>query len=321
MVSVATMTSVAVTSRLFSLLPQMEAELLAVYPEAKIARGGFRTEDDLIEFLRGYEVAVIGIEKFTARVLESLPELKVVACCSAGVDHLDPTLLKQHDVAMGWIPGVNKHAVSELALCLMLDLMRNANWANVEMRAGRWSPPPRGRLLRGATVGVHGCGNIGKETVKLLQPFGVEILACDREDHPEFYEQYGVTRVSAEELWARSEVLTIHLPRNSTTIGLYSADVLDQLRSGVFLVNTARGSIVDEAALTERLADGRIAGAGFDVFHDEPVDNPELINSPDFVGLPHMGASARESWVAMAQAGMRGITENAVPQPGVYPFD
>ncbi|MGB5755767.1 MAG: NAD(P)-dependent oxidoreductase [Acidimicrobiales bacterium] len=315
------MTKVAVASRLFNLMPQLKEEMLAAYPDAKIATGSVAAEDDLIEFLAGYEVAVIGIERFTERVLSNLPDLRVVACCSAGVDHLDPALLQKYGVRMGWIPGVNKHAVSELALGLMLDVVRNVNWANVQLRNGKWAPPRRGRLLRGATVGVHGCGNIGKETVKLLQPFDVEILACDREDYPEFYERYNVTPVTPEELWARSEILTIHLPRNSTTIGLYTAEVLDKLRPGVFLINTARGSIVDEDAVAERLADGRIAGAAFDVFHTEPVDAPELIASPDFVGLPHMGASAREAWLAMGRAGMRGITDNAVPEPGVYPFD
>ncbi|MEM9564241.1 MAG: NAD(P)-dependent oxidoreductase [Actinomycetota bacterium] len=314
-------TAVAATSRLFSMMPALQDELLARYPEARIATSSKAAEDDLIEFLLGATVAVIGVERFTARVLDALPDLEVIACCSAGVDHLDPGELEARGIRMGWIPGVNKHAVSELALCLMLDLVRHVNWANVELRAGRWTPPKRGRLLRGATVGVHGCGNIGREVVKLLQPFGVEILACDRVDQPEFYAEHGVEAVEPEELWARSEVLTIHLPRNSTTIGLYTPEVLDQLRPGVFLVNTARGSIVDEAGVAERLADGRIAGAAFDVFHVEPVDSPELTSSADFVGLPHMGASAREAWLAMGRAGLRGITENAVPSPGTYPFD
>ncbi len=315
------MTKVAVASRLFNLMPQLAEELLTDFPDAKIATRSVAAEDDLIEFLDGYQVAVIGIERFTERVLSALPELEVVACCSAGVDHLDPVLLKKHGVRMGWIPGVNRYAVSELALCLMLDVVRNVNWANVQLRAGRWAVPARGQLLRNRTVGIHGCGNIGKEVVKLLQPFDVQVLACDREDYPAFYEQYHVTPVSPAELWAGSEILSIHLPRNSSTIGLYTAEVLDQLRPGVFLVNTARGGIVDESAVAERLADGRIAGAAFDVFEREPVDAPELIASPDFVGLPHMGASAREAWLAMGRAGIRGITENAVPEPGVYPFD
>lgn len=315
------MPRVAVTSRLFAALPEVRAELLAEYPDAKIAPRFMREEDEIIEFLEGYEVAVIGVEKYSKRVLDALPDLKVLACCSAGVDHLDPALMHERGIGMGWIPGVNKHAVSELALCLMLDLMRHANWANVQMRAGNWQAPARGSLLRGRTVGVHGVGNIGKETVKLLQPFGVEILGCDREDYPEFYEQYGVTPVSQEELWAEAEVISLHLPRNSTTIGLYSADVMDKLRPGMFLVNTARGSIVDENALLRKLNDGSIMGAGFDVFHEEPVSSPELTSHPNFIALPHMGASARESWVAMARSGIRGITENVVPEPGVYPFD
>ena len=314
-------TAVAATSRLFNRMPQLREELLARYPEARIATSSVRAEDDLIEFLTGATVALIGTERFTKRVVDALPDLEVLACCSAGVDHLDPALLRERGIRMGWIPGVNKHAVSELTLCLMIDLVRHVNWANVEMRAGRWSFPQRGRLLRGATVGIHGCGNIGKEVVKLLQPFDVEILACDRVDYGDFYAEHGVEAVEPEELWARSEVLTIHLPRNSSTIGLYTAEVLDRLRPGVFLVNCARGSIVDEAALRKRLADGHIAGAAFDVFHHEPVDDPDLIGSPDFIGLPHMGASAREAWLAMGRAGMRGITENAVPEPGVYPFD
>ena len=170
-------TPVAVTSRLFSLMPELSAELLARYPQARIATSSMAAEDDLIDFLTGARVAVIGVERFTERVVAALPDLEVIACCSAGVDHLDPALLNARGIRMGWIPGVNRHAVSELALCLMLDLVRHVNWANVELRGGRWTPPRRGRLLRGATVGIHGCGNIGREVVKLLQPFDVEILA------------------------------------------------------------------------------------------------------------------------------------------------
>lgn len=315
------MTKVAVTSGLFAAMPEMAARVRQAYPGAKIVEGRPpMAEDDLIEFLRGYEVVVAGVEPYTARVLENLPDLKVIACCSAGVDHLDPALLQQHGVRMGWIPGVNKYAVSEMALCFMIDILRDIHTSNVNLRNGGWSRA-RGLLLRGRTVGIHGCGNIGKEVVKLLQPFGVKVLACDRIDYPEFYEQYDVTPVSPEQLWAESEVLTVHLPRNSTTIGLYSADVLDQLRQGIYVVNTARGRIFDEVALKERLEDGRIAGAAFDVFAVEPPDSFELMQLPNFLATAHIGAGAEEAWVAMAEAGIRGITENKLPEPGVYPFD
>ncbi|MEM7326633.1 MAG: NAD(P)-dependent oxidoreductase [Actinomycetota bacterium] len=315
------MSNVAVTSGLFAAMPEMAARIRERYPDAKIVEGRPpSTEDEIIEFVRGHEIVVAGIERYTKRVLDNLPELQVIACCSAGVDHLDPVLLNERGIRMGWIPGVNKYAVSEMAVCFMIDILRDIHTSNVRLRDGRWSRA-RGQLLRGRTVGVHGCGNIGKEVVKLLQPFGCEILACDREDYPEFYAEYGVTPVEPDELWARSEVLTVHLPRNSTTIGLYSADVLDKLRPGIFVVNTARGQIFDEVALAERLRDGRIAAAAFDVFAVEPPGQHELLELPNFLGTAHIGAGAEEAWIAMAEAGIRGITENAVPEPGVYPFD
>ena len=319
--SSSTMTKVAVTSGLFAAMPEMADRIRAKYPDATIVdRRPPETEDEIIEFVRGHNVVVAGIERYTKRVLDSLPDLEVISCCSAGVDHLDAALLKERGIRMGWIPGVNRYAVSEMAVCFMIDILRKIHTSNVGLRDGRWLRQ-RGLLLRGRTVGIHGCGNIGKEVVKLLQPFECEILACDRVDYADFYDQYGVRAVSPQELWAESEVLTVHLPRNSTTIGMYSADVLDQLRHGVYVVNTARGRIFDEAALRERLEDGRIAAAAFDVFAIEPPDDFGLMQLPNFLGTAHIGAGAAEAWIAMAEAGIRGITENAVPEPGVYPFD
>jgi D-3-phosphoglycerate dehydrogenase len=109
-----------------------------------------------------------------------------------------------------------------------------------------------GLQLRDRTVGIHGCGNVGKEVVRLLQPFGVTVLACDRLNYADFYRAHGVTAVTAQELWERSEILTIHLPKNTSTVGMYSAQVLDRLKPGCFLINTARGEIVDEGALAQR---------------------------------------------------------------------
>ncbi|MFN0027173.1 MAG: NAD(P)-dependent oxidoreductase [Acidimicrobiales bacterium] len=315
------MTKVAVTSGLFAAMPDMAAALRQQHPEAKIIEGRPpKDEDELIAFLQGYEVVVAGTEPFTAKVVGALPDLKVIACCSAGLDHLDPAVLNARGIRVGWVAGVNKYAVSEMALCFMIDILRSITSNNVAVRAGSW-PRVRGALLRGRTVGVHGCGNIGQEVVKLLQPFGCTVLASDRVAYPEFYQRYGVEAVSPEQLWARAEVLTVHLPRNRSTIGLYSAEVLDQLRPGAYVVNTSRGRIFDEVALYQRLADGRIAAAAFDVFATEPLANLDLVSLSNFVGTSHIGAGADEAWVAMAEAGIRGITEHFLPEPGIYPFD
>lgn len=317
-------TKVAVTSIVFRLLPYLREEITCDYPDAKFNEDKLRfTDDELIDFLQGYDVAVIGLERFNENVVSSLPDLKAVACCSVGADHIDPTALKKHGVGLGWIPGINKISVAELTIGFMIDLLRKVNIYNTGLRNGEWPQNKMGAHLRGRTVGIHGCGNIGQELVRLLQPFGVDILASDRADYDDFYAAHGVTAVSPEELRARSEIVTLHLPKNSTTIGLYDEDTLDQLRPGAFLINTSRGGIVDEDALRARLEDGRIAGAAFDVFAVEPATahDSRLMALPNMLATPHMGGSAKEAWEAMGRAGIKGITENAVPEPGVYPFD
>jgi D-3-phosphoglycerate dehydrogenase len=319
------MPKVAVACNFYYTMPDMKAELLAAYPDAKFAPEGFNymSREGYIELLQGCDTVLAAIRPILdEEMLQALPDLKVVACCSAGLDHIDPAAFKRHGVRIGWQAGVNKYSVSELALCFMIDLLRKVNTYNAMLRAGQPGPREATRLLRGRVVGIHGCGHIGKELVKLLQPFGCkEILACDTRDFPEFYEQYGVRPVSADELYAESEVLSIHLSKNSTTRGLYTAEVQDKLRPGILLINTARGGIVDEAALKERLKDGRIGAAAFDVFDVEPVQDRELLTLPNMLATPHCAGSAREAWVAMARAGINGVTDNWLPEPGVYPFD
>jgi D-3-phosphoglycerate dehydrogenase len=316
------MPRVAVTSQIFHLLPDVRAELLEKYPDAYFFEGDHRMPpDELIEFLQGAEVAVIGLDRFDGEVLDQLPDLKVVACCSVGADHIDPQAFKDRGVKLGWIPGTNSTSVAELTICMMISMLRRVHRYNANMRDGHWPPVRDGFHLKGRTIGIHGCGNVGKEVTKLLQSFGVTILASDRVDYADFYKEYGVRAVSPDELWAESEILTIHLPKNSSTIGMYTAEVMDKFRPGIMWVNTSRGQIVDEAALLERLKDGRIEAAAFDVFAIEPVDNPELVNLPNFLATPHIGGSALEAKENMARAGIRGITDNWIPEPGKYPFD
>jgi D-3-phosphoglycerate dehydrogenase len=127
--------------------------------------------------------------------------------------------------------------------------------------------------------------------------------------------------VTAEELRRRSEIVTIHLPKNASTAGLYDAATLDQLKHGAILVNTARGGIVDETALKERLKDGRIAAAAFDVFANEPAPDRDLVMLPNVIATPHIGGSAVEAWEAVARGGFKGVVDNFLPEPGTYPFD
>jgi D-3-phosphoglycerate dehydrogenase len=316
---------IGVSARMYAVLPHLKDEIRAAYPDAEIVFGEPRavySAEEIVDFFAGCDAAVISLERFTDDILDQLPDLKVIACCSAGVDHVDPALMKRRGIRVGWRPGVNRHAVAEMALSLMIDLLRGITiYRRAMERDVTWPVTRTGRLLRGRTVGIHGCGNIGREVVKLLQPFDCTILASDRADIGDFCSQYGVETVAPEELRTRSEVLTLHLPRNATTRGLYDAGTLDQLMPGCLFVNTARGSIVDEAALLERLGDGRIAAAAFDVFDEEPVRDPRLLSLENFLVSPHIGGSAIEAMEGLGRSGIRGIEDGTVPEPGVYPFD
>ena len=314
---------VAVTTPYFDFFPELKAELIARHPAVRFREGKHRlSEAELIAHLKGAEAAIIGIENFSERVFAALPELKTVSLCSAGVDHIDPALLNKYGIRMWWAAGINKVSVAELTVCFMILSIRRAHEFSAMLRRGEWKGPIGfGGDLRGRTVGIHGLGHIGKEVAKLLQPFGVKLIACDRADVSEFCRQYNVESVSAKELWARSDVLTIHLPKNSTTIGMYTPEVLARLKPGMVLINCARGQIVDETGLAAELKSGRIAAAAFDVFAIEPANGNPLLDMPTLFASPHIGATTRESWAAMLRSGMEGVEKPWEPKVGVYPFD
>jgi phosphoglycerate dehydrogenase-like enzyme len=157
---------------------------------------------------------------------------------------------------------------------------------NMAMRNGERPRMRLGKGLTGRTVGIHGCGNVGKEVVRLLKPFNCEILVHDIVDYADFYRENGITPVSFDELVERSEVLTLHVPKTKETIGLYDAKVLARLRPDCVLINTCRGGIVDEAALYEWLSTNKLAAACFDVFAVEPATVDALINLPTMLASP-----------------------------------
>jgi len=297
----------------------MRDAVLVAFPDAKLHEGPrIRDEDQLIAFLRGHVAAIIGFEPITERVLAALPDLRIISKFGAGCETIDFHALARHNVRFGYTWGVNKLAVAELALGFMLAGMRWVMPLNLAMRNGERPGIRNGRLLTGRVVGIHGCGNIGKEVVRLLQPFGCTILACDLRDYPEFYSAHGVTPVSFDTLLDRSEILTLHLPKTKKTLGLYTREVLERLRDDCLLINTCRGGIVDEAALAERLEAGQLAAACFDVFAVEPAENDRLIRHPNMLATPHIGASAAEIRVAMIRAAIDGITHNAPVDPAQF---
>ena len=296
--------------------PVLRRRVAERYPQAKFWDAPKITDEDtLIAFLAGCDAAIIAFEPITDRVLGALPELEVIGKMAAGCESIDFDAMARHKVRFGYTFGVNRLAVAELTIAFMISGLRLIGQQNLAMRAGERPAMRVGRLLTGRTVGLHGCGNIGKEVVRLLKPFGCTILACDIKDYPDFHAANAVTPVGLDELLERSEVLSLHLPKTKLTRGLYSRDVLSRIRPGAVLINTCRGEIVDEDALAEILEAGRLAAACFDVFAIEPAVCDRLLRHPRMLATPHIGAGADEIRIAMADAAIRGLEVNELVDP------
>jgi D-3-phosphoglycerate dehydrogenase len=191
-------------------------------------------------------------------------------------------------------------------------MLRHVPEANREVRAGTWRQHVGG-LLTGRTVGIIGCGHVGKDLVLLLKAFGCPILAHDILDFPEFYASQGVTPVAIDVLLRQADMVTLHVPLDDSTRGMLNARRLALLKPSAVLINTARGELVDETMLKEMLMTGRLAAAAFDVFAMEPPQDRELLSLPNFLATPHIGGSAEEAMLAMGRAAIKGLDENEIP--------
>jgi D-3-phosphoglycerate dehydrogenase len=186
--------------------------------------------------------------------------------------------------------------------------------ANRDLCRGVWERR-MGSLLTGKTVGIIGCGHIGKDLTLLLRPFECRILVHDIRDYRDFYESHGIETAPLEELLERSDVVTLHTPIDETTRNIISAARLALMKPGAVLINTARGGLVDEAALKDALREGRLWGAAFDAFAIEPHIDPELYNLPNFWATPHMGGNAEEAVLAMGRSAIAGLDDHRPPGP------
>ena len=228
-----------------------------------------------------------------------------------GLDMIDLDAMAAHGVQLGWTGGVNKRSVAELVISAAISLLRHVPAANAEVRSGIWRQH-KGRLLSERTVGILGCGHVGKELASLLRAFGCTVLAHDIKDFSDFYAAHDIRSVSLNYLLGESDIVSVHLPLDRTTRGMLDANALNRLRDGAILINTARGEIVDEVALKVLLTSGRIAAA-FDVFAAEPPSDVELLELPNFLATPHIGGSAEEAILAMGRAAINGLDTHGDP--------
>lgn len=268
--------------------------------------------------------------RVTADVLAAAERLRVVGRAGVGVDNIDLAAATERGILVLNVPDGNTVAACEHTWALLLAVARRLPAAHASLAGRRWDRSAYvGTELRGKTLGIVGLGRIGWEVARRALAFGMGVVAFDPYLDAERAEASGVRLAELDEVLARADVLTVHCPLTPETRGLIGRDALARLKPGAFVVNCARGGIVDEAALAEALAEGRLAGAAVDVFEREPPFGPDgespLLSAPNVVLTPHLGASTREAQeynaVVVARDVLRALAgepvENAVNLPSL----
>ena len=292
----------------------MRTELLERYKNVTFNdKGVYLTGSNLIKFLQGHSKAITGLEVLDSKVFNTLPELNVISKFGVGLDMIDQAAMRDFEIHLGWTGGVNRRSVSELVISFAISLLRHLPTAHHDMISGAWKPRT-GSYLTGKTVGIIGCGYIGKDLISLLKGFDCSILVNDILDFPDFYAQHtNVEPLELGSLLTRSDIITLHVPFNDTTKNILSAERLALLKPTSILINTARGGLVDESALKKILKEKLIAAAAFDVFAVEPPEDIELLSLPNFLVTPHIGGSAHEAILSMGRAAINGLDKNKIP--------
>jgi len=281
-----------------------------------------RTDDtgELIQRAEDADIVVIANMPFRKAVISRCPRLKMISVAFTGVDHVDLDECRARGIAVCNAAGYSTNAVAELTFGMILSLLRYVTPCEAALRNGGTKGSLIGSELSGLTLGVVGTGAIGQRVAELGKAFGCTLLAYSRTPKKST-EALGVQYVSIETLLSQSDIVTLHLPLNDSTRGLINAERLSLMKPTALLVNTARGPVVDNAALAQALRDGKIAGAGVDVFETEPPiasDHP-LLSAPNTLLTPHIAFATKQSLYKRAVIAFNNVTAwlSGAPQNAV----
>ena len=292
------------------------------------ARSG-RSPADLAEALADADALLVrSATRVTADLLRRAPRLRIVGRAGTGVDNIDVTAASARGILVVNAPGANSISVAEHTCALMLALARSVPAADQAMKEGRWEKKRfLGLELRGKTLGIAGLGRIGQEVAQRARAFGMRIVAHDPFISREIAEALGVELLSLDDLSAVSDFLTLHLPSTPDTRHLFNDERFRRAKPGLRIINTARGDLIDGGALRRAIEAGTVAGAGLDVFEQEPPSDWSLAQLPQVISTPHIAASTEEAQELVGldtAAAVRdflrdGMVRNAVNFPSVHP--
>ncbi len=234
--------------------------------------------------------------KVNAEIINAGENLELICRAGTGVDNIDVDTATRKGIPVMNTPGGNTIAAAEHTMALLLALCRHIPQSNISLKNGKWERSKfSGTELYGKTLGIVGLGKIGREVALRARSFGMSIIGYDPLISKETAEQFEVNLCDYENLISSSDIITLHIPLTGETKNLISAAAIKKCKTGVKIINCARGGLVDEKAVVEGLNSGKISGAAFDVYSEEPPRNLELINHPKVVATPHLGASTEEA--------------------------
>lgn len=277
----------------------------------------YYTYDQIAEIIGEVDGAIIGLDDWTEDIYKIAPKLKVIAKFGVGVDNIDGEKAKEYGIKVINAPGQNSNAVAELTVGLMIGVLRGLIPLHKKMENGEWVRRV-GYELKGKTVGLLGFGAIARMTAEKLMHFGVNVIAYDVYPNKALAQKYHVKMVSKEQVIWESDIVSAHIPSTDETYHLFNDDTFKEMKEGAYLINCARGAIVDTDALCRALKSGKIAGAALDAFESEPLmEDAEILKCQNVICTPHTGAETYESYynVSMCTAnGVLDVLEGRTPE-------
>lgn len=255
------------------------------------------TEDEVIELAKDCVGIVAGVEPLTARVMDALPKLKCISRVGVGMDNVDMSYAECKGIKVVNTPDGPTRGVAELTLAMTMSLLRRIPQADAALKQKKWKKQI-GNLIIGKTIGVIGLGRIGRSVSELFRGIKNPVIGYDPYASEEWANANGVKLVSFEEVISQCDILTLHIPGNKDKSAIITANEIGMMKDGAFLINIARGGVVDESALYDALKSGKLTGAAIDVWSKEPYDGP-LCDLDNIIMTPHLGSYAREGKLKM----------------------
>ena len=283
--------------------------------------GGGLPESDLLAKLAEADAWIVAFHPIGPALLDQAPRLRIIAKHGVGVDNIHIAAATERGIVVTTAPSANDQAVADLAMALLLALLRRIPEASGSVKAGRWERF-LGAGFAGKTMGILGLGRIGQNVARRAAGFGVELIGADPVWPEEAAREIGIRRVGIRDLLAESDIITLHAPLTPETEGLIGEREITLMKSGVWIVNTSRGKVVNEKAMYEALVSGKVAGYATDVFETEPPAGSPLLSLPNVIGTPHMGTHTRESIRCMGDRvvdAVLGVLRGECPEHVVNP--